>query len=193
MTLVADGLLIAGAFAAAFYCWILSARVKSLKDLDKGLGAAIASLSGKVDEMQNALKQTQKVAGTTQSGISDVTARAERVAEELSQLLEQIEADARRPQRASQAEDRPATMQARRASGRIADDEPPPSQRGGAQSVPHRQPLRVAELPTERDEALSNAQRLQKEIRDKLTDGGRDGDADDLVKTIQSLLVAARQ
>ena len=55
MTLIADGLLIAGALAAAFYCWILSSRVKSLKDLDSGLGAAIAGLSQKVDDMHLSL------------------------------------------------------------------------------------------------------------------------------------------
>ena len=46
MDLIADSLLIGGAIAAAFYCWVLSVRVRSLKDLDKGLGGAIAQSGG---------------------------------------------------------------------------------------------------------------------------------------------------
>lgn len=211
MTLIADALLIAGALAAAFYCWILSARVKSLKDLDNGLGAAIAALSGKVDDMQTALRVTQKVTGDSRTDIEGMTSRAEKAAEDLTDLLDRVEAaerreqnrDARRTQtpsrrdakaggkpeikideplrRAEQAEPNPVPVIEEDARARHADD-------GVVQPLNRR---RTA--PT----VLSNAEKLQREIRDRLADRDRAEESatgsDDVVKTIQSLLVAARQ
>ena len=87
MDLVADGLLIAGALAAAFYCWVLSVRVRSLTDLDNGLGAAIATLSGKVDDMQKALEATRDAAGATVLELEEVTERAENAARRLEDLV----------------------------------------------------------------------------------------------------------
>ena len=104
MTLIADSLLIAGALAAAFYCWILSARVKSLKDLDTGLGGAIAGLSTKVDEMQAALRATQKVTGASRDEMEEMTRRAEKAAQDLSEMIDRVEAAERRSERRARQE-----------------------------------------------------------------------------------------
>lgn len=166
MTLLADGLLIAGALAAAIYCWVLSSRVRSLKDLDKGLGAAIAGLSEKVDAMQDTLRLTQAATSAPTAHMEELADRAERLAGELSQLLEQGDAqeEADAPQR--------------------------------ARKQPPRADLEVvkpAEAP-EREEPtlLTAAERLQKEIRDKLANRAEDGNSDDIVRTIQTLLAASR-
>ena len=87
MELIADGLLIAGALAAAFYCWVLSVRVRGLKDLDQGLGAAIAGLSNQVTEMRTALKTTQSSAGASADHLRQSTEAAEAAAERLAALL----------------------------------------------------------------------------------------------------------
>ena len=224
MTLIADVLLIAGALAAAFYCWILSARVKSLKDLDAGLGAAIAALSSKVDDMQSALRATQKAHGDTQTDIQDMTTRAQKAAESLSDMLERVEAAERRDERrarqervrvakeaaaAKEAEEnadpvddvaplRVLKSQEEQAPEEVADaidnaetpavdaqEELPPA----VSSVVQRLNQRAAPA------VLTNAEKLQREIRSRLADRDQpnSSDSEDVVKTIQSLLVAARQ
>ena len=166
MTLLADGLLIAGALAAAIYCWVLSSRVRSLKDLDKGLGAAIAGLSERVDAMQDTLRLTQAAAGAPTAHMEELADRAERLAGELSHLLEQGDAMADTAGEAPQRpQTRPADLEVVRQDG-----------------APER------EEPT----LLTAAERLQKEIRDKLANRAEDGNSDDIVRTIQTLLAANR-
>lgn len=91
MSFIADGLLLAGALTAAFYCWILSVRVKGLKDLDTGLGSAIAALSNQVNEMQKALKSTQAVTGASISEMENLADRAEAASNQLRMMLAAVE------------------------------------------------------------------------------------------------------
>jgi hypothetical protein len=91
MDLIADVLLIFASLCAAVYCWTLSARVKRLKNLDSGLGGAIASLSQQVSEMQKALKETQDVTNTNVENLKSSTGRAERVSRRLEAFLDEIE------------------------------------------------------------------------------------------------------
>lgn len=214
MTLIADALLIAGALAAAFYCWILSARVKSLKDLDNGLGAAIAALSGKVDDMQTALRVTQKVTGESRSDIEGMTSRAEKAATDLNDILTRVEAAERRNQRRTNA--RKPAPEAAEPVAEPEMEEPPVAPSRPARIRAQRQAANEDEAraaPPEVEElrepgvirtlndrrtaptVLSNAEKLQREIRDRLADRdrGEERGSDDVVKTIQSLLVAARQ
>jgi len=93
MDLIADALLLAGALSAAFYCWALSRRVKSLNDLDKGVGSAIANLSSQVGEMQTALKATQSVTGASIAEMEELAERAERAAENLRLMLATVQED----------------------------------------------------------------------------------------------------
>jgi len=165
MDLVADGLLIAGALAAAFYCWILSVRVRSLTDLDNGLGAAIATLSGKVDDMQNALEATRDAAGATVLELEDVTERAESAARRLEDLVKRSRQQAKRQPVATPEWDEP--------------EEPP---------------VETVEAPPREDAEqtaiVSAAERLQAQIRERLSSRS-DGDAsDDIVQTLQNLLTA---
>ena len=55
MNLISDVFLTAGAFGAAIYCYVLSARLKKLTALETGMGGAIAVLSVQVDDMTKAL------------------------------------------------------------------------------------------------------------------------------------------
>lgn len=87
MLLIADGLLIAGAFAAGFYCWVLSRRVRGLTDLDNGVGAAISALSRQVDEVKNSLDVAKAVTGASRKELAELTARAEISAGRLELLL----------------------------------------------------------------------------------------------------------
>lgn len=87
MALIADGLMVAASLVAAIYCMVLAARVRRLKDLDRGLGAAIAQLSHQVDGMQSALGEAKRVSGASVRELRELTARAEMAAGRLELLL----------------------------------------------------------------------------------------------------------
>ncbi len=90
MELLADGLLLTAAMAGALYCWILSKRLKSLKDLDSGLGGAIAGLSRQVDETRSSLAEAKATTEATTRDLAEITARAEIAAGRLELLLASV-------------------------------------------------------------------------------------------------------
>jgi hypothetical protein len=122
MELIADGLLIAGALGAALYCRSLSQRLNRLKDLDSGLGAAIAALSRQVDELREQLASVKTMAGDQTRELVTLTARAEMAAGRLELLLASLHEGGHR---------KPAGSGARRdalraaADGADEDGEPP--------------------------------------------------------------------
>ena len=164
MSLIADGLLIAGALAAAFYCWILSSRVKSLKDLDSGLGAAIYGLSQKVDEMHAALEATRTATEPKPPSMAKVATKSAKMARDLETMLQEAET--------------PKPPEKARSKARKAPEE-------RSEPVISSQPAAEPEA-----DALTAAQRLQQEIRDKLSDKSGEEPGSDIVKTLQSLLAA---
>lgn len=87
MDLIADILLIAGASAAAFYCIVLSRRLKRFNDLETGVGGAIAVLSGQVDDMTKTLEVAQNAAHGSNESLEFLTQRAEDVAKRLELLV----------------------------------------------------------------------------------------------------------
>lgn len=87
MTLIADILLAAGAFGAAIYCSILSARLKKFSTLETGMGGAIAVLSAQVDDMTLALDQARTAATGSASQLEEQTRRAEAAASRLELLV----------------------------------------------------------------------------------------------------------
>lgn len=104
MELISDALLIVGAVGAAAYCRALSKRVGALKDLDSGLGAAIAALSRQVDDLRASLDTVKSVSGDQTKEISHLTARAEMAAGRLELLLASLhENGSRRPVKKTRA------------------------------------------------------------------------------------------
>ncbi len=87
MALIADILLVAGAFAAALYCMVLSRRLKQFTDLERGVGGAVAVLSAQVDDMTKALERARAAAGTSADSLEQTTIRAEGVAKRLELLI----------------------------------------------------------------------------------------------------------
>jgi len=83
MALIADMLLAAGALGAAFYCMILSRRLRRFSDLEDGVGGAIAALSKQVEDMTRALVAAQKSAAGSSATLGELTGRAEDVASRL--------------------------------------------------------------------------------------------------------------
>ncbi len=87
MELIADVLLVAGSFAAAFYCHVLSLRLKRFTTLETGMGGAIAVLSAQVDDMTRALQDAQGAANGSASSLEALTLRGETVAKRLELLV----------------------------------------------------------------------------------------------------------
>lgn len=87
MNLIADILLAAGAFGAAVYCSILSARLKTFSTLESGMGGAIAVLSAQVDDMTRALETAQGASDGSASRLADLAQRAESASARLELLV----------------------------------------------------------------------------------------------------------
>ena len=96
MELIADALLIAGALGAALYCRALGGRLAKLRDLDSGLGAAIAALSRQVDELRASLETVKDVSGGQTRELAQLAARAEMAAGRLELLLASLHEGGRR-------------------------------------------------------------------------------------------------
>lgn len=87
MQLIADFLMVTGAFGAALYCYVLSARLKKFTTLETGMGGAIAVLSAQVDDMTRALESARAAAHAQADGLRGQTQRAETVAAQLELLV----------------------------------------------------------------------------------------------------------
>lgn len=87
MALIADILLVAAALGAAFYCFVLSRRLKRFNDLENGVGGAIAVLSSQVDEMTRALQSAQTATRDSSERLGAMTDKAEGVAGRLELLV----------------------------------------------------------------------------------------------------------
>ena len=85
--MIADILLVAGAAGAAFYCYILSARLKNFATLETGMGGAIAVLSAQVDDMTRALERARGAATGSAEQLTALTERAEAAALKLELLV----------------------------------------------------------------------------------------------------------
>lgn len=87
MTIIADFMVAAGGFAAAFYCYLLAGRLRKFTALESGIGSAIAVLSVQVDEMTAALAQAKLSADTSSAALETKVLRAEAAANRLEVIL----------------------------------------------------------------------------------------------------------
>lgn len=105
MEFIADILMVAGTFGAAFYCYVLAARLKRFSTLETGMGGAIAVLSAQVDDMTRALDKARLSATGSATSLEGLTGRAESVAAKLEILVAAMH-DLPEPSAADLAEDR---------------------------------------------------------------------------------------
>lgn len=83
MELIADILLVAGAMSAAFYCLVLSRRLKRFNSLEQGVGGAVAVLSSQVDDLNKSLTVAQATAANSAQTLTELTTRAEAMSKQL--------------------------------------------------------------------------------------------------------------
>lgn len=187
MDLIADALLLAGALTAAVYCWVLSRRVKSLNDLDAGLGSAIASLSAQVNDMQSTLKSAQIATGASASEMEELADRAERAAENLKLMLATVQEDKEeRPKRSARVRKFP---------------KPKPKEAVQRVETPVEEFIDAPEPidPEFEDPPIRKvkpkqtaAQKLQKDIVSKIEKRDDDVSREELVQALQSILAASK-
>lgn len=87
MAMISDILLFAGAIGAAFYCFVLSRRLRRFTDLERGVGGAVAVLSAQVDDLQKVLQAAQGTARKSVARLDDVSGRAEGAANRLELMM----------------------------------------------------------------------------------------------------------
>ncbi len=87
MELIADILLAAGALGAGFYCLVLGRRLNRFNDLEKGVGGAVAVLSGQVDDLSKTLTAAQSSAANSARTLTDLVARAEAASRQLEMQM----------------------------------------------------------------------------------------------------------
>lgn len=87
MELIADILMICGTLSVAIYCMVLSRRLRSFTNLEKGMGGAIAVLSVQVDDMTKTLTIAQKSASGSAVRLQDLNQKSEQTAKRLELLI----------------------------------------------------------------------------------------------------------
>lgn len=91
MALLTDGLLTAATLFAGGYCWVLARRVNDLKDLDKGLGGSIVTLTRQIELARGTLEEARTAARETRHDLGQLSARAEAAASQLRLLLATVQ------------------------------------------------------------------------------------------------------
>jgi len=87
MALISDLLLVAGALAAGFYCFVLSRRLRAFKDAESGVGQVVASLSQQVDDLNKSIATARLETRSSSGVLSELTQRAESVAQRLELMV----------------------------------------------------------------------------------------------------------
>lgn len=87
MAIIVDFIVAAAGFAAAFYCFLLSRRLKRFTALESGMGSAIAVLSAQVDDMTQALAKAKASSEQSSAKLDQQVARAEAAAARLEVLV----------------------------------------------------------------------------------------------------------
>lgn len=85
--MISDVLLAAGALGAAFYCIVLSRRLRRFNDLENGVGGAVAVLSAQVDELTKMMGVAQTQVVQSSGALSGITDRAEDAARRLELMV----------------------------------------------------------------------------------------------------------
>jgi hypothetical protein len=87
MDLLTNGLLIAASLFAGGYCWVLARRVRDLKSLDKGLGAAIVTLTRQIELARVTLDEARASSRDTRQELAQLVAKADAATNQLRLLL----------------------------------------------------------------------------------------------------------
>ena len=140
MAMIADILMIAGALGAAFYCMVLSRRLRRFSDLEKGVGGAVAVLSMQVDDMNKSIRQAEKSAAESAARLNELTARSEDAARRLELMFAAMH------DLPEDLQPRPTAAEAKAPDGRAMPPEPPVTEKKSAPKVMFSSRRRLGEM-----------------------------------------------
>lgn len=92
MSIVTDGLLIAICLTAAFYCHVLSRRLRDFSDTGTGVGLQIKQMSETLDETRVAIRETRDNARSASDRLTKDLAQARKLSADLNQVIARAEA-----------------------------------------------------------------------------------------------------
>lgn len=108
MGLLMDGLLMAASLFAGGYCWVLSRRVQDLKNLDRGLGGSIVSLTRQIELARATLEEARGASEKTREDLTALVAKAEAATGQLRMTLASVRTAAPTPSPAPRTDPPPA-------------------------------------------------------------------------------------
>jgi len=133
MDLIADGLLLAAALAAIFYCWAVNRRLGNLKQQSADLTSRLLHLDETVTEVRAAIAEGRTLAEQEQDRLGHLVKNADNLHRDLQRAAVTLEKSVSRSERVD------------------TDDRPDPVKK------PARQPK-----PTERESSLARVKRLNR-------------------------------
>lgn len=126
MELIADILLVAGAFGAGLYCFVLARRLRRFTDLEKGVGGAVSVLSTQADELRKSLDTAREASDESGVALKALTERAETVAQRLELMMASMhDVVQEQPAEAGVSEDPPEELPDEEVTPEEAPAEPP--------------------------------------------------------------------
>lgn len=87
LDILSDIVLGIGALGAGAYCYILGLRLKRLRNMEEGMGAAVSVLAHQVSQMSQTLERTKSAASLSAENLEKITDRAESSARRLELLI----------------------------------------------------------------------------------------------------------
>lgn len=91
MTLIADGLLLAAALAAIFYCWAVNRRLGNLHKQSSDLTSKLGNLDRTVSEVRAAIAESRSLAEQERARLGDLMENADRVRRDLRNAASVLE------------------------------------------------------------------------------------------------------
>jgi hypothetical protein len=164
MDLLMNGLLMAASLFAGGYCWVLARRVRDLKSLDKGLGAAIVTLTRQIELARVTLDEARASSRDTRQELAQLVAKADAAANQLRLLLAAV------PRPAPAAPIQPATPEPKPAAAAepagLAPVAPAPAP--NLAEVPKPRALALVENPLRRARGQGEPARSEDDIIEAL-------------------------
>jgi len=104
MDLIADGLLLAAALAAIFYCWAVNRRLANLQKHSADLTGKLANLDRTVTEVRAAIAEGRSLAELEQDRLGNLVKNADNLRRDLQRAAVTLEKSVNRTERAENTE-----------------------------------------------------------------------------------------
>lgn len=91
MTIIADGVLIFACLTTAFYCYVLSNRLRKLTNTDEGVGQQIVQLSQRLEETRSTVEEIKSATQSETDRLSKEITSARKASRDLTRVVSNAE------------------------------------------------------------------------------------------------------